>query len=85
MPRVTLGTKAKAQAASEEANEALVMMVLARLRKDGVTQKALAEKVGVSTVTMCKRLKAPEHFTLGELRRLREAVGMTPSEIARCV
>lgn len=85
MPRVFLSSEERAADAARRADEALRVVVATRMMRDGMTQKALADRIGLAPVTLSRRLAKPETFTLGELRRMVAALELSEAETARCV
>lgn len=85
MPRVYLSEADRVGARAEAADEALRVIVATRMMRDGLTQKDIAGRIGVTPVTLSRRLAQPGTFTLDELRRLIGALGFTDAETARCV
>ena len=51
---------------------------MAKVLFDGVG--GLASKTGFSDKTLYRRLKEPDNLTIGELRRIRKALGVENSE-----
>ena len=85
MPRVYLSEADRVVARAEAADEALRIIVATRMMRDGLTQRDIAERIGVTPVTLSRRLAKPGTFTLEELRRLIGALGLTDAESSRCV
>jgi predicted transcriptional regulator len=85
MPRVYLSEADRVGARAEAADEALRVIVAARMMRDGLTQKEVAECIGIAPVTLSRRLAKPGTFTLSEIRSLICTLGLTDAEAARCV
>ena len=85
MPKVYITQQERDDAHAEEADNAVRLAVATRMMREGITQKLIAERIGLTAVTMSRRLAHPETFTIGELRRLRSALGLSDAETARCV
>lgn len=85
MPRVYLTSREKAAAKAALADEALRVVVATRMMRDGFTQKALADRIGLTPVTLSRRLAKPETFTLGELRRMIVALSLSDTEASKCL
>lgn len=85
MPRVYLSEADRVVARSEAADEALRVIVATRMMRDGLSRKDIAGRIGVTPVTLSRRLAQPGTFTLEELRRLIGALRLTDAESARCV
>lgn len=50
-------------------------------RAKGFSQKALADAIGISHVTYQRREDNPEEFTLKDVRRISDTLGVPSSEI----
>lgn len=51
-------------------NRALVAFIAGQMHARGINAEKLAQVVGVSHTTMCRRLREPETFTLVEIRKV---------------
>lgn len=85
MPRVYLTDADREKARRENADSNIRIIVKIRLFDQKKTQKAIAEEVGISEMTMSRKLHNPETLTLKEFRGIIKSIGMTPDEIARCI
>lgn len=85
MPRVYMSDADRMEARAASADEAIRVVVATRMMRDGLTRRDIAERIGVTPVTLSRRLAKPETFTLGELRSLIGALEFTDAETARCV
>lgn len=56
--------------------------LLGRLRERGLTQADLAQSVGISAVTLNKKLKGYSEFTQSEIQSICGALDIPDSEIA---
>lgn len=67
---------------SAKADERLRVLVSHQIIETGIgTQKAVAEKMRISEVTLIRKLKTPDKFTRGELRRLFRILRFTDEQI----
>ena len=85
MPKTYIGEKQRSIAHSADADEQLRVIVATRKMRDQITQKEIADRIGLSPVTFSRRLAKPEKFRIEELRRLSDVLGMTDTEIGRCI
>ncbi len=85
MPKVHLTTASREESHADRADEALRIIVVTRMMRDGITQKEIAWRIGLTPVTFSRRLARPDTFTIGELRKLQNALGFTDAETMRCV
>ena len=53
--------------------------------RDGLSQAEISRRIGMTKQTFGRRLKRPEDFTLGELRKLQAVLRLTDAEVARCI
>lgn len=80
MPKVLLTAQARAEDHAEAANQAIRVAVATRMMRDGITQRQVAERIGITPVTLSRRLARPGMFTLNEIRRLAETLNFTETE-----
>ena len=60
---------------ADEKNEELRCLIAYYLERSGYTKKELALKLGISSATLYNKLKNPDSFTLGEVRKLFQWAG----------
>jgi len=51
-----------------------------RIVEKGTTQEAIAESIGIDRSTFYRRLKRGDTFTIGEIHRLVEVLGLSKEE-----
>lgn len=85
MPKTFVGEKQRSTVHCENADEHLRVIVATRMMRDRLTQREIAKRIGLTPVTLSRRLAKPASFTIGELRRLSVALEMTDTETGRCV
>lgn len=55
--------------------------LLGRIKERGMTQKSVAEKIGVSEGQMCQKLAGRYLFKQSEIRAMCEVLGITQTQI----
>lgn len=74
-----------AEAVAEEFREAVAEEVRVMMARKRLSQSALAERAGMSTSTLARRLSGESDFTLGELFRLAQAFGVSTNKLIPAV
>lgn len=85
MPKVYLTDAQREAAQAKSGDESLQIAIATRMVRDGLSQAEIGRRIGMTKQTFGRRLKRPEEFTLGELRRLASVLRMTDAEVARCI
>lgn len=79
MPRVVLGTEARARAKKEAAwkkeDEELLAKIGAWRQVTGCSLEDLGARAGIKRGTMYNRIREPGSMTLSEWRRIRDVIG----------
>lgn len=65
----------------EKENEAIRRAIKARIALAGMSRLEMSQRLGISTVTLAKRLGNPDSFTLREIRRLEQALHISFQEL----
>lgn len=53
-----------------------------KMAENGITQKALAEALGITQVALCDKLNGRREFKLREVRTVCIVLGISPGDIA---
>lgn len=77
MPRVNLGRNL--------ADEKLVALIWGHAAVQGLTTPQLGERAKISRSQIYRLKKAPEEFTVGELRRIGRALGIPIEELRAAI
>lgn len=85
MPKAFLTSSNRVSDHATTADEALRLTVATRMMRDRRTQKDIAQSIGITPITLSRRLANPEAFTLCELRRMFAELGFSEAEIKRCI
>lgn len=85
MPKVYLTTAQREAAQAHNGDESLQIAIATRMVRDGLSQAEIGRRIGMTKQTFGRRMKRPEEFTLGELRRLASVLRMTDAEVARYI
>lgn len=67
--------------ASTERSQLIALRILRAIRRDGISQKQLAERMGVSPQVVNKWVKGNENFTLETIEKIERALGIELIEI----
>lgn len=85
MPKVYLTQAQREAAQAKSGDESLQIAIATRMVRDGLSQAEISRRIGMTKQTFGRRLKRPEDFTLGELRKLQAVLQLTDAEVARCI
>lgn len=85
MPKVYLTDAQREAAQAKSGDESLQIAIATRMVRDGLSQAEIGRRIGMTKQTFGRRLKRPEDFTLGELRKLQAVLRLTDAEVARCI
>lgn len=85
MPKVYLTQAQREAAQAKSGDESLQIAIASRMVRDGLSQAEIGRRIGMTKQTFGRRLKRPEDFTLGELRKLQAVLRLTDAEVARCI
>lgn len=85
MPKVYLTQEQREAAQAKSGDESLQIAIATRMVREGLSQAEIGRRIGMTKQTFGRRLKRPEDFTLGELRRLQSVLQLTDAEVARCI
>lgn len=85
MPKVYLTQAQREAAQAKSGDESLQIAIATRMVRDGLSQAEIGRRIGMTKQTFGRRLKHPEDFTLGELRKLQAVLRLTDAEVARCI
>lgn len=85
MPRILLTQRQRDESHAAQADEALRIAVATYRMRERISQKEVALRIGVSPPTLSVKLQRPEMFTLRELRRLASVLGITETEMSKCI
>lgn len=85
MPKVYLTDAQREAAHAQNGDESLQIAIATRMVREGLSQAEIGRRIGMTKQTFGRRMKRPEEFTLGELRRLASVLRMTDAEVARCI
>lgn len=85
MPKVYLTQAQREAAQAKSGDESLQIAIATRMVRDGLSQAEIGRRIGMTKQTFGRKLKRPEDFTLGELRRLAAVLRLTDAEVARCI
>lgn len=55
--------------------------ILAEMGRRQMTQVALAEKIGISAITLRRRLEGSRDWTMNSITAISDAFGMKPSQL----
>lgn len=85
MPKVYLTQAQREAAQAKSGDESLQIAIATRMVRDGLSQAEIGRRIGMTKQTFGRKLKRPEDFTLGELRKLQAVLRLTDAEVARCI
>lgn len=85
MPKVYLTQAQREAAKAKSGDESLQIAIATRMVREGLSQAEIGRRIGMTKQTFGRKLKRPEDFTLGELRKLQAVLRLTDAEVARCI